>query len=697
MARFYFIILFFSINQILYSQEYKNSDSLSIKLDEIVVRAAWIKHSPDMDEYIVTNEMRKKGITALELLDKVHGLRLDRITNKIVINNKSNVLLIVNGKEYAYDYIKTINPENITRIKVIKNPKGRYLSEGYDAVIDLSVRYYDGTELTGSNFLIINPTKNNGDNHVMMEQPMASFTYTKNKITFFASYVYGISKWNTPIKKSLKYRDKTNNYLCLSSNNGMEAYKYYGNSANAGINYRLNPKHEISVEFDYRHENIYLTEDESYKIHNFGNSDEKNNKLFLNNISNFTCTPSYTGTFFYLGHINDKINIYSDISYNSLCNKVNNNYDGYVGNGSVDFIENRYALKHTTDMDYTFSEKFTLKLGYFLNWKRFGTKGSDFDYTSSRYRIWNYFSYHPLDYLSLEFGAGEEIENIFYNGKHNTYFRLLPSLQINYTPITNFNVNFSYISDGVYPSLSNINTIKTVVNPIASQKGNPDLKSSINHKFTAEFTLFDKFTFSPSFLYSHNAIVRLIQYVNPLFEFSYFNADIKQFSFPLSIDQSLGKHFSLKADVSYSYSFGKYNTDHNKIHSWLYNVNLSYFNKGYLVELGYNRTLSKQNIIQGFSESGFDSWALTFNKQWLAGKFSTMLTWLMPLKYGVNKSKGTLINSTDYQEKVSQSLKSYKNAILFQFIYRFNVGKSRSNKSHTSFDLEKRISGGFGS
>lgn len=698
MTRFYFFILLFFFNRVLYSQVVNDRDSLAVELNEVIVKAAWVKHSVDLDEYIVTNEMREKGITALELLDNVHGLRLDRITNKIVINNKNNVLLIVNGKECAYDYIKSINPENITRVKIIRNPKGRYLSEGYDAVIDLSVRYYDGIEMIGSNFLIINPTKNNGNKHIMMEQPMVSFTYTKNKLTFWGDYVYGISKWNTTIDKSFRCGDRTNNNcLRLSSIDGMEKYKYYGNSANVGINYRLSPKHEISVEFDYKHENVYLANNESYKINFFNNKNKINNGTFLGNMSNFTCTPSYTGSIFYLGHINDNIDIYSDISYNNLNNKVSNNFKGYAENSSFDFLENRHVLKHTTDVNFTINEKVSLKLGYFFNWKKFGKKDNDLDYSSSRYRIWNYFSYRPMDNLSFEIGAGEELEDIFYDGTHKTYFRLLPSLQVNYIPISNLNINLSYVSDGMYPSLSNINSVKTRVNPIASQKGNPSLKSAIEHKVTLEFTLFDRFTFSPSYSCSHNAITQLVQYTHPLFEFSYFNTDIQQVSFPINIEQPLGKYFNIKAGVEYYHSYGEYKSDNNKINSWLYNVNLSYFNKGYLLEFGYNRSLSKQNIIQGFSESGFDSWVLTFNKQWFDGKFSTMFTWCMPLKCGVNKYKDTFIKTSNYQERVSQNLKSYKNAILIHFMYRFNVGKSKTNKSHTNFDLEKRIFGGFGS
>lgn len=186
----------------------------------------------------------------------------------------------------------------------------------------------------------------------------------------------------------------------------------------------------------------------------------------------------------------------------------------------------------------------------------------------------------------------------------------------------------------------------------------------------------------------------MVQDKRPLFEFSYFNADIKQLSLPLRMNQSLGNYFNITAGAEYYHSWGKYRNT-NKVHGWLYDINLSYCNKGYMVDLGYNRTLSKQNIIQGFSESGFDSWVFTFNKQWFDGKLSTLFTWLLPLECGVEKHNRSLIHTVDYQEKISKQLKPYRNAILIQLIYRFSAGKSRTKKSQSNFDLEQRISGGF--
>lgn len=169
----------------------------TIGLDEVVVTASTTQHKLNGDEYLVTGNMRERSGNVSELLNLLPGVKVNRMNNSLSVENKNNVILLVNGKQYSADYIKSISLDRVIRINVIKNPSGRYTSEGYDAVIDLKVRDYDGLDFSVSNFSIMN-FQNNGKDKVMMEQPLASFSYTRNKISVFGSYIYGLSKWNTP-------------------------------------------------------------------------------------------------------------------------------------------------------------------------------------------------------------------------------------------------------------------------------------------------------------------------------------------------------------------------------------------------------------------------------------------------------------------------------------------------------------------
>lgn len=142
------------------AQEVSDSTTM-IGLDEVIVVASTTQHKLNGDDYLVTGEMRERSGNVSELLNLLPGVKVNRMNNSLSVENKSNVILLVNGKQYSADYIKSINLDRIVRINVIKNPSGRYTSEGYDAVIDLKVRDYDGLEFSVSNFSILN-FQNNG-------------------------------------------------------------------------------------------------------------------------------------------------------------------------------------------------------------------------------------------------------------------------------------------------------------------------------------------------------------------------------------------------------------------------------------------------------------------------------------------------------------------------------------------------------
>lgn len=143
--------------QPLMAQEHSDSTN-TVDLEEVVVTASTTQHSVAGYEYLVTEEMRSQSGNIPELLNLLPGIKLNRIDNSVSVENKNNIILLVNGKRYSPDYIKSINLDRVVRVKIDKSPSGRYVSEEYDAVIDLKVRNYDGLDVMVSNFAIINAT-----------------------------------------------------------------------------------------------------------------------------------------------------------------------------------------------------------------------------------------------------------------------------------------------------------------------------------------------------------------------------------------------------------------------------------------------------------------------------------------------------------------------------------------------------------
>ena len=88
--------------------------------------------------------------------------------------------------------------------------------------------------------LLANPSKNNGSNHILMEQPAFNIAYTHNKISIYGSGGYGISKWNTPVVNDLNVNPSETEITSVS---GIEKYGYNGRVASAGLNYHISSKH----------------------------------------------------------------------------------------------------------------------------------------------------------------------------------------------------------------------------------------------------------------------------------------------------------------------------------------------------------------------------------------------------------------------------------------------------------------------
>lgn len=688
--------------------EQNNAVDSIISLEEVMVTAPLIRHTPEGDEYQVTAQMKERGSSVTEVLGFLPGVKVNRMDNAVSVDNKRNVLCLVNGKAYSSDYIKAIDPERITRVKVIRNPNGRYVSEGYDAVIDLKVRQYDGADLSLSNLLIANPDHNDGD-VVMMEQPSASFTYTQDRLSLFGFYAYGNSRWNTPYANGLTVGQES------VAGEGMERYRYRGNVVNAGVNYRISSGHELSAELDYRHENSSSVSDLAY-----GSNSQNLNDLNLNNRSRI---PTWAVSLFYQGHLGKKAELYSELVYNQMKNDGRNGILTSSGIRSLsycltDLQEKRKNVKYTLELDFTASDAWSFKAGYAFDWKCYDSRDGNYVYRmeldetewgsssvisylgllryNARNKAWFYATFTPSDRFSAEAGTAAELErmkNVGEASKH--YFHLLPSLRFNYTPSDWLNLNLAYVANSSYPTLAMLNPVHTALNTGVYQEGNPLLESSVSHKVTLAGSLFDLVTVSPQYEYIHGNIARLATWESPSVLFTYVNSTLKRFSVPVSVECPVGRHFNLSCEGVYYASWGDYGEVKKSVDGWWYGANLTWFGGGSMVDLGYSHSLMKENTLQGYQESGIDSWTLTANRQWLGGRLSTMLTWFLPLDTGLSRSSKSVTDTGFYSEHSRTDLKPYRNALILNITYRFSTGKSRKTQKRSEITPEERISGGM--
>ena len=65
-----------------------------VSLDEVSINAELVRKTADGDQYLITEQMRARGSNSLELLAQIPGIQFNRTSNQILINNKSNILIL---------------------------------------------------------------------------------------------------------------------------------------------------------------------------------------------------------------------------------------------------------------------------------------------------------------------------------------------------------------------------------------------------------------------------------------------------------------------------------------------------------------------------------------------------------------------------------------------------------------------------
>lgn len=650
----------------------------TVNLTEVTIEAELVKRSADGDTFIITDKMRSMSVNSYELLAHIPGVQLNRASNQILINNKSNILFLVNGRPQSKEYIMSLSPETIKKVKVVHNPKGRYSSEGYDAVIEIITRKAEGWDVNLSNMLLANPSKNNASDHVLMEQPAFSIAYTHNKFSIYGSAVYGKSKWNTPVANEMSQHPSGNDF---SSVYGIEEYSYNGRAASAGINYNISSKHVLSFDYDFMHENDAIANDMKGDIRSYFQNDK-------------TCRQSNNYTLYYKGQFGDGLSVYSDFAINNYKNNYTNRYSDLVDDFSNINTEKRKAIDFTADLKWTISDKLELKFGALVHDRKFKTEGDVFDYQRTQSRAWSYLVYNPTTRLSIEAGFALDNNNINYSDNKRTESQFLPSLQVSYAPADDVTLKASYTSDAIYPNLKQLSTIRSVVYPNVYHLGNPDLKNATMHKMAIEINVLDMFGFSPSFAISNRAISPLVFSAGKEYEMTYRNADTKELLLPLSIDYPLSERIFFSLGAGYYKSFGKYQDISKNYDGFYYNADVIYQGKFANLNASYYHGIQKESIIQGYNETGLDSWMLAANKQWNKS-LSTMICWFLPFDFGIKSRMTKQIHSDSFYLQETKSLKPYRNTLNIQIVYRFQSGKSKTYRKQNEIERESRITGGM--
>jgi hypothetical protein len=128
------------------------------EMDAVVVRASKPLFQQDMTKTVVNvqSSILSKGSSVLGVLERSPGVMIDRQNNRIVLNGKSSVLVMINDRVLRLsaseinNMLDGMSANNIEKIELLPVPPAKYDAEGSGGVINIVVKKDENYGTNGS-------------------------------------------------------------------------------------------------------------------------------------------------------------------------------------------------------------------------------------------------------------------------------------------------------------------------------------------------------------------------------------------------------------------------------------------------------------------------------------------------------------------------------------------------------------------
>ena len=654
-------------------------------LETVTIKETTRKLDIDKQSVIVTKKMRENTIATKDVLDKVDGIRYNRVTQDVKVDNDKKVKILVDGIEKDRDYILNLNPKRIKKIEIMRNISGIYQIEGYNAIINIiTFDNYRGYDLTVDD-QFLNKFHSSNNPYFIQNNANINLNITRNKWNYYlkTSGYYNdmdlfsktITEFNTSNEKIINGYDKLPNNSQKS-----ESYKF-----TLGTDYRINKKHLLGAEASIK----------GFPATNFGQSNSFDTisvngiNTTMQNITN-TNTDHYdlSGNLYYKYKIDSTAKL---ITYLYYTNTQTNSHQNINNERDLDYKKTSDNLNYKIQYQKTFKNKYTLTTGgrYLAN----NYKSTPQD-TIQTVFFNNFHKLTAFAYLKIRFNKntglmiGSSFEN--YEAENNdvktTFNSFQPRINFYKTTKNNGKFVFEYGQQTQYPYLSDLNPQITYQTAFIASMGNPELKPYLYHHLSLEYRkmydgIFSYFSIMPFYNYSDNEMGltpltndSLIIYQNKNF--------VKHENFGISTSLSFEYKEKLSFDIDFNiYKDWNKNLKTQEIIDWNGDAQITYsLNTKHYFGLTYQKEYAKTVNSLGYTKEGTDFILLYWMTLQLKGRLQLMIGYSLPvLPNQINKD----YEETPYYQKTSYTdVSIIKNMILVNLVYRFSKGKvSKTNKN----------------
>lgn len=476
----------------------------------------------------VAGSITAAGGTALEVLERSPGVIVDRQNNSIVVNGKSGVVLMINGKisrvpiASVIQMLDGMNSDNIEKIEIITTPPANFDAEGNAGYINIVLKNANQYGTNGSYSATI------GYNKKMETGASLNFNHRKGKLNLFGGYSFSRRGNITPLFSfyhKAVYQGKANE---ISTDSHRDAWRTV-HDGRFGMDYELSKKTVIGFLATYDDNNWTMNARNTSNIITNGipdttiliANDEVNH--WLNYGANINLQHNYSAT--------EKLTVNGDYVYYKDNNPNHYLYSYFDGGQNFIYDQNTKSDKLTPITFWIVSADYSKKISKKILWEA-GIKETISRFTNEVsverkvQNIWETdkelsnsdelkesisaaytsFSMAVSEKTNIKLGFRYEYTNSklsstdIKNIVDRQYGNLFPSLFISRTLDENNSLNFSYSRRITRPTFNDMAPFVIFFDPYTFFSGNPALKPTIADALKTDY-VFKKMVVSLFYTY----------------------------------------------------------------------------------------------------------------------------------------------------------------------------------------------------
>jgi len=658
-------------------------------LNEVTVTGSARTIKVDRDVFVISNELRSGTSTARELLGKLNGVMYNPYDQSIMVNGSTNILLLIDGIEKDQSMAKTLSPDRIDRVEVIKDPVGKYAADGYRAVINIITKKdFSGIDVSANFTPMFNFTKFNSSSALLLQDfSGVNVLYTYKKVNLYGSYSGHYNNLGIPADYVKQYGDLRVTTPEMNDKYSNASVLNNSNSITLGGDYLIKPENTLSLEMNY---NGNLSSDiTKFDLTSYLNQTPIGESQSIT--GNRSTNDALRATLTYKGKWNDKSSFEANFRYqhSAPTNSTSFSQDAMQSDSRNTQGENYYRL----NLDYTYqlTPAFSMALGYgaIIDNYRLYQNSQTLAQNQMRNRPSLYLSYAPLKQLNMKVGGTVEFFHQTYQGMSRSQTAFLPFANIQYSPSSKFSVTAKYHSWPSYPDIGQLSPFTAQLDTLTWSVGNPELRTSNYQEASLQFTVFQRFTVEPFYGFDRSNIQQYIWEDNGRYYQSNVNADNFRtygvrvnFTYPLA-KTLFWQNWVNVENVHLSYNDVSSQQTRFQLSSFLY-CSLPKWDGA--VTAGIQKYIAKYPTLQGYNTWANDAVLLMIQKNFFKKRLSCSFIYIPPVNF-LHYSQDTYVNTPAYYSSSRGGLDLLKNLMMLQINYRFSTGKQVTIKK-SSLDNE---------